>query len=113
MRNGEIISIIPKTDYRYRLLTFITLNLVHLENYNNELICKYYFPNVHNYEGRVKKNSDLIQVNMNENTDFVKYSIWIGKQYPRTITCNKKQIYYIENPFDYIWVYTEYEYIRR
>jgi len=113
MRKGEIISIIPKTDYRYILLNFITFNLNYLENYNNELRYKYYFPNLYNYEGRVKNNSDLIQVNINENNDFIKYSIWIGKQYPKSITCNKKQNYYIEKPLEYNWIYTEYKYIRR
>ena len=113
LRKGEIISIIPKTDYRYILLTFITFNLDYLENYNNVLRYKYYFQNLYNYEGRVKNNSDLIQVNINENNEFIKYSIWIGKQYPKYIICNKKQNYYIENPIDYNWIYTEYEYIRR
>ena len=113
MRKGEIVSIIPKTDYRYILLNFITFTFDYLENYNNELRYKYYFPNVYNYEGRVKNNSDLIQVNINENNDFIKYSIWIGKQYPKSIICNKKQNYYIEKPLDYNWIYTEYEYIRR
>ena len=113
MRKGEIISIIPKTDYRYILLNFITFNLDYLENYNNELRYKYYFPNLYNYEGRAINNSDLIQVNINENNDFIEYSIWIGKQYPKSITCNKTQNYYIEKPLDYNWIYTEYKYIRR
>ena len=113
MRKGEIVSIIPKTDYRYILLNFITFTLDYLQNYNNELRYKYYFQNLYNYEGRFKNNSDLIQVNINENNDFIKYSIWIGKQYPKSIICNKKQYYYIEEPLDYNWIYTEYEYIRR
>ncbi len=113
MRKGENISIIPKTDYRYILLNFITFNLNYLENYNNELRYNYYFPNLHNYEGRVKNNSDLIQVSINEKKNFIKYSIWIGRQYPKSITCNKTQNYYIEKPLDYNWIYTEYEYIRR
>ena len=114
IRKGEIISIIPKTDYRYNLLNFITFNLEYFENINNELIYKYYFPNLHNYEGRVKNNSDLIQVNINENNDFIKYSVWIGKQYPKSINRNKyRQKYYIENSLDYNWIYTQYEYIRR
>ena len=36
IRKGEIISIIPKTDYRYILLNFITFNLEYFENINNE-----------------------------------------------------------------------------
>jgi hypothetical protein len=113
MRKGEIISIIPKTDYRYILLNFITYNQEYLEYYNNELRYKYYFPNLYHYKERIKNNSDLIQVNINENNDFIKYSIWIGRQYPKSITYNKKQNYYIEKPLDYNWIYTEYEYIRR
>ena len=66
IRKGEIISIIPKTDYRYNLLNFITFNLGYIEKFNNELRYNYYFPNLHNYEGRVKNNSDLIQVSINE-----------------------------------------------
>ena len=113
MRKGEVVSIIPKTDYRYNLLNFIIFNLGYIEKFNNELTYNYYFPNLHNYEGRVKNNSDLIQVSINENNKFIKYSIWIGRQYPKSITCNKKQNYYIENELDYNWIYTEYKYIRR
>jgi len=113
MRKGEIISIIPKTDYRYILLNFITVNLNHFENHSDELRYKYHFPNLYNYEGRIKNNSDLIEVRINETTDFINYYIWIGKQYPKSINCNKRQIYLIENPLDYNWIYTEYKYTRR
>jgi hypothetical protein len=113
MRKGKMISIIPKTDHRYILLNFITLKLDSFEMYNNELRYKYCFPNLHNYEGRQMNNSDMIEVHINENNDFIKYSIWFGKQYPKFIPCNKKQMYHIENPLDYHWVYTEYEYTRR
>jgi hypothetical protein len=113
MRKGEIISIIPKKDPRYTLLTFITLNLDYFENIHHELRYKYHFNNVYNYEGRQPNNSDLMQVHIKENNDCIKYSIWIGKQYPTTIFANKKQMYYIENLLDYHWIYTEYEYIRK
>jgi len=113
IRKGEIISIIPKTDYRYNLLNFITFNLGYIEQINNELRYNYYFPNLHNYEGRAKNNSDLFQVSIHETKKNIKFSIWIGRQYPKSITCNKTQNYYIENEFDYNWIYTEYKYIRR
>jgi len=112
IRKGEIISIIPKIDYRYNLLNFITFKQCNYDNFYNELRYYYYFPNLFNYEGRLKNNSDLIQVKINENKDFIKYSIWIGKQYPKSIKCNKKQYYYIEKPLEYNWVYTQYKYIR-
>ena len=71
IRKGEIISIIPKTDYRYNLLNFITFNLGYIEKFNNnELRYNYYFPNLHNYEERSKQNSDLIQVSINEKKKF-------------------------------------------
>ena len=71
MRKGEIISIIPKTDYRYNLLNFITFNCSEIYLQNNELRYKYYFPNLYNYEGRQMNNSDLIQVNIHENHNFI------------------------------------------
>ena len=112
MRKGVIVSIIPKTDYRYELLKFTTLSLRYIETYNNTIRYNYYFPNLYNYDGRSVYNPDMIQVNMNDYKDFVKYSIWIGRQYPKTVICDKKQHYYIENKLDYQWIYTEFEYIR-
>jgi hypothetical protein len=114
MRKGEIISIIPKTDYRYILLNFITLRLVYFENNNNKLRYKYFFPNLYIYEGRQMNNSDVVHVDINENADSIKYSVWIGKQFPKSVCRNKcRQMYYIENSLDYNWIYTQYEYIRR
>jgi len=114
MRKGELVSIIPKTDDRYRLLNFITFRLEYFEIYNNQLRYKYFFPNVYNYEGRQMNNSDVVHVDIKENDDSIKYSVWIGKQYPKSVNRNKcRQMYYIENSLDYNWIYTQYEYIRR
>ena len=113
IREGTIVSIIPKTDYRYKLLNFITLHLSDVENRNNIVEKKYHLPNLYNYKDRSNDNPDLMHVNINEYSNFVKYSIWIGRQYPKHFICNKKQIYHIENPLEYNWIYTEYEYIRR
>jgi len=113
MRKGVITSIIPKTDVRYKLLKFITINLDCVEKIHNTTRYNYYFHNLYDYNGRQKNNSDLIQVTMNECNDTVKYSIWIGKQYPKSFICsNKKQNYYIETPLEYNWIYTEFEYVR-
>lgn len=57
-------------------------------------------------------NSDLMEVIINENNDNIKYTICIGKQYPKYITCNKKQNYYLEKPLEYNWNFIEYEYTR-
>jgi hypothetical protein len=114
MRKGNIVSIIPKRDYRYELLKFITFNLQYVEIFNKQIRCKYYFHNLYSYQGRGINNSDLIELNIiNENNDLIKYSVWIGKQYPKTINCNKKQNYYIENPLEYNWIYSQFEYTRR
>jgi hypothetical protein len=113
MRKGNIISIIPKTDYRYNLLNFITLHLKDVENRNNLTKYKYHFHNLYDYKGRANHNVDMIQVNLYEYNDCVKYSIWIGRQYPKSFVCNKKQNYYIENPLDYHWIYTEFDYERK
>ena len=115
MRKGEIISIIAKSDYRYKLLDFITFKLDCVMHYNNTVGYKYYFPNLYNYEGRYINNSDLIQITINDNNNLgiLQYSIWIGRQYPKSIVCNKKQNYFIENPQEYQWIYTEFHYERR
>jgi len=96
IRKGKIISIIPKTDNRYKLLDFITLKLDSVSNFNNEIRYKYYFNNLYDYEGRQQNNSDLFDITIKEYNDIIKYSIWIGRQYPKSINCSKKQNYYIE-----------------
>jgi hypothetical protein len=112
MRKGKIISIIPKTDDRYRLLNSITFRLHYFEMYNAELRYIYNVPNLYDYEGR--HTHDIIQVDINENADFIKYFIWIGKQYPKSVNRNKhRDMYYVENSLEYNWVYTQFEYIRR
>ena len=114
IRKGELVSIIPKTDHRYHLLNFITFRPVYFETYNNEARYKYFFQNLYNYKGREMTNSDVIHVNIKETSDNIKYSVWIGKQYPKSVNRNKcRQMYYIENPLEYNWIYTQYEYIRK
>ena len=113
MRKGKLVSIIPKTDDRYKLLNYITLTPDYIEKKNNKYVYKYFFQNLHNYDGRQINNSDLIEIHLTEYEDNIKYSIWIGRQYPKSIHSefSKPQIYYIENPLEYIWVYTNFEFI--
>jgi hypothetical protein len=112
MRKGEVISIIPKIDYRYNVLNYITLNKDYIENSNGRVRYNYYFCNLYNYEGRHIYNSDLIQVSMQEKDDIIKYNVFIGRQKPVSFITNKKQDFYIEKPDYYRWIYTEFEYIR-
>lgn len=112
IRKGVITSIISKTDYRYKLLHFFIPKLRIKENLHKKIKYTYHFPNLYNYEGRQAHNSDLIDIIINECNNNIKYSIWIGRQYPKSFICNKKQNYYIEKPSDFNWIYTQYEYIR-
>ena len=79
LRKGKIISIIPKTDKRYKLLSFITFKLDYVEHFNNfEIRYVYIFPNLYNYDGRRITNSDTIHVSIQEQEDnSIKYSIFL------------------------------------
>jgi len=114
VRNGEIISIIPKRDYRYNLLNCITCPPNYIKKSNNTYVYRYFFKNLYNYDSRKIYNSQLIHIHLTENEDNIEYSFWIGRQYPMSIHCEfgKKQIYNIENPLEYSWVYTNFEFIR-
>jgi len=114
MRKGELISIIPKTDIRYKLLDCITCSLNYVEKNGNTYDYKYFFKNLYNYDGRKSNNSDLIHIKLTEYEHSVKYEFWIGRQYPKAISSEfgKKQIYLIEDPMQYNWVYTNFEFIR-
>lgn len=114
MRKGALISIIPKTDDRYKLLDYITYSPNYIEKNGNTYDYKYFFQNLYNYDGRKSNNSDLIHIRLTEYEDNIKYSIWIGRQYPKAISSEfgKKQIYYIEYPMHYNWVFTQFEFIR-
>ena len=112
MRKGEIVSIIPKKDVRYSLLKYITFNIDYIEHFDNVTICRFFFPNLYNYEVRRKNNPDLIMFNLQEENNTLTYSVWIGKQYPKSFTCSKEQCYYIDKPEEYHWVYMMYKYIR-
>ena len=112
IRKGRITSIIPKNDYRYSLLQFITYRVGYVHKIGESTRYGYYFNNLYNYNGRNTNNSDLVEVTFTENKNSIKYSIWIGKQYPKTVISNKKQIYNIENPLEYNWNYIEFKYTR-
>lgn len=113
IRNGEIVSVIPKSDYRYNLLKFVTLQNCLIESFHDMIRYNYEIHNLHDYRERDYNNSDLIQVSIFEKNDIVEYVVWIGRQIPKRIATNKKQIYRIENPKKYHWKYVEYEYSRK
>ena len=110
IRKGKIIDIIPKSDYRYNLLKYITFQECIIEELGN-----YSLYNLHNYKGRNNNNSDLVQVSLysNEINDSLEYVVWIGRQKPKNVLTSKRQMYGIENPKKYNWVYIECKYIRK
>lgn len=115
IRKGKIIDIIPKSDYRYQLLKFITFQECIIEELGNFTRYNYSLYNLHNYKGRNNNNSDLVQVSLysNEINDSLEYVVWIGRQKPKNVLTSKRQIYGIENSKKYNWVYIECKYIRK
>jgi len=112
IRKGEIISVIPKTDYRYNLLKFITFKDCIIEKFHDMIRYNYELYNLCNYKKR--ENSDLVQVTIFEKNNILEYVVWIGRQKKNNSAIkNKKQMYFIENPTKYHWKYTEYEYSRK
>jgi hypothetical protein len=114
VRNGEIVSIIPKTDCRYKLLNYITFTPNYISKENNKYMYRYFFQKLYNFNAGQIKNDEIIQIHLTENEDNIEYLFWIGRQYPKSIYCEfgKKQIYNIENQLEYNWTYTNFEFIR-
>jgi hypothetical protein len=113
IRKGEIVSVIPKSDHRYNLLKFVTLQNCVIECFHDMTRYNYELDNLHDYRKRDCNNSDLLQVSIFEKNDIVEYVVWIGRLVPKRVTTNKRQIYHIENPKKYHWKYIEYEYSRK
>jgi len=88
MRKGKLVSIIPKSDDRYKILSFITLKSWNFSEFNFKKIYNYKFNNVYNYKERDIDNPDFIQVIIKE-CKSITYSIWTGRQHPKSF-CNKE-----------------------
>jgi hypothetical protein len=112
IRNEEIISIIPKRDYRYKLLNYITFTPKHISKENNRYVYRYFFKKL--YNDKQIQNDEIIQIYLTDYEDNIEYSFWIGRKYPKSIYSKfgKKEIYNLENQLEYNWVYTNFEFIR-
>ena len=110
MRKGKLVSIIPKSDDRYKILSFITLTLRYISDFSSKKLYRYHFNNLYNYKEREYPNNDTIDVEIKELND-VHYSIWIGRQYPKSFISTKPQPFLIENS-DYHWRYIHHKYVR-
>jgi translation elongation factor EF-4 len=114
IRKGEIVSIIPKSDYRYNLLKYITFKNCIIEKFHDTLRYNYEYYNLYDYDKRNNNNDDLIQVSISEKNDKIEYVVWLGRQKPNSImVTNKRQMYFIKNPKEYHWDYIEFEYTRK
>ena len=111
MRKGELVSIIPKSDDRYNILSFITLTLRYISEFKSKKIYKYHFNNLYKYKERQEPNNDTVQIEIKETKDGINYSVWIGRQYPKSFICTKEQPFLIEHS-DYHWKYIHHRYIR-
>ena len=110
MRKGKLVSIIPKSDDRYHILSFITLTLRYISVVGSKKTYKYFFNNLYNYKERKYSNNDIIDVDIKE-SNHVDCSIWIGRQYPKSFISTKAQPFLVEHP-DYHWRYIHHTYTR-
>ena len=117
IRKGQLISIIPKNDYRYNLLNKITFSIIYYNNlYNNIVRYEYnYNENLIDFEEKTNQNigNDMIQVDIEITPIQVVYNIFIGRIKLFDNNYQKKSIYYIGNLKNIQWSCIKYEYIRK
>jgi len=114
IRNGELVSIISKNDYRYKLLHYITIRLVNTVNTTNNNV-KLMF-NLYNLCDIIERkeqyiDNDMIEVRMDLSDSVVKYNIFIGRLKPKD-DIERKPLYYTGNLLNYTWYFYDYFYER-
>lgn len=114
IRNGELVSIISKNDYRYKLLHYITIRLVNTENRpNNKINMKFNLDNLCDIVERKEQyiDNDMIEVRMDLSNSVVKYNIFIGRLKPKD-DIERKPLFYMGNLLNYTWYFYDYFYQR-
>ena len=114
IRNGELVSIISKNDYRYKLLHYITIRLVNTENRpNNKINLKFSLDNLHDIVERKEQyvDNDMIEVRMELSSSVVKYNIFIGRLKPKD-DIERKPLFYVGDLLNYTWYFYDYFYER-
>jgi len=114
IRNGELVSIISKNDYRYKLLHYITIRLVNTENRpNNKINLKFSLDNLCDMTERKEQyvDNDMIEVRMNLSSSVVKYNIFIGRLKPKD-DIERKPLFYVGDLLNYTWHFYDYFYER-
>ena len=114
IRNGELVSIISKNDYRYKLLHYITIRLVNTENRpNNKINMMFSLDNLYDIVERKDQyvDNDMIEVRMDLSDSVVKYNIFIGRLKP-TDDIERKPLFYVVDLLNYTWHFYDYFYER-
>lgn len=114
IRNGELVSIISKNDYRYKLLHYITVRLVNTENIsNNKINQKFSLDNLCDMAERKEQyvDNDMIEVRMDLSSSVVKYNIFIGRLKPKD-DIERKSLFYVGDLLNYTWYFYDYFYER-
>jgi hypothetical protein len=114
IRNGELVSIISKNDYRYKLLHYITIRLVNTENRpDNNINMKFSLDNLCDIVERKEQyvDNDMIEVRMNLSSSVVKYNIFIGRLKPKD-DIERKPLFYVGDLLNYTWHFYNYFYER-
>jgi hypothetical protein len=114
IRNGELVSIISKNDYRYKLLHYITIRLVNTVNrHNNKINLMFYLNNLCDIVERKEQyvDNDMIEVRMDLSNSVVKYNIFIGRLKLKD-DIERKSLFYVGDLLNYTWHFYNYFYER-
>ena len=113
IRNGELVSIISKNDYRYKLLHYITIRLVNTVNRHNNINLMFSLNNLCDIVERKEQyvDNDMIEVRMDLSSSVVKYNIFIGRLKPKD-DIERKPLFYVGDLLNYTWHFYNYFYER-
>jgi len=113
IRNGELVSIISKNDYRYKLLHYITIRLVNTVNRHNNINLMFNLNNLCDIVERKEQyvDNDMIEVRMDLSNSVVKYNIFIGRLKLKD-DIERKSLFYVGDLLNYTWHFYNYFYER-
>ena len=121
LRKGELVSVIPKDDERYKILHFVTLRLsrpprihIHPSECSHKSEYVFDFPNLYDISERETQHidNDLFEVRIHITEDFVLYNFFIGRLKPLNDNLKKQLRYYKGDLKLYEWCYVDFNYIR-
>jgi hypothetical protein len=113
IRNGELVSIISKNDYRYKLLHYTTIRLVNTVNRHNNINLMFSLNNLCDIVERKEQyvDNDMIEVRMDLSNSVVKYNIFIGRLKLKD-DIERKSLFYVGDLLNYTWHFYNYFYER-